>query len=311
MCAKKTRRRFVPNVCNHIYQRSVGGFNIFYDREDYLLCYMIMSVIAKKRNVSILEICFMINHIHILVDSDTCEQLADFIRDYTSLYVMEYNASIGRNGRLFHKSFGSAPKCGDKKMRSVIVYIGNNPVEKCLCRCAEDYRWNFLRYFVDDHPFSQNLTSKRRSRKLERCMKRVKAVAESGCYMNYIQLYDMFSSLSESEAEYLTDYIIVKYFPFDKERLLAYYDDWQQMIEAMHSSAGSEYDIAEKWYTKSDTIFSQMIACIKEKFHIYPVRKVVTLPYSQKKLVMDELRKSTSATLYEISKFLHLPNSGT
>ena len=253
----------------------------------------------------------MINHIHILVDSDTCEQLADFIRDYTSLYVMEYNASIGRNGRLFHKSFGSAPKCGDKKMRSVIVYIGNNPVEKCLCRCAEDYRWNFLRYFVDDHPFSQNLTSKRRSRKLERCMKRVKAAAESGCYMNYIQLYDMFSSLSESEAEYLTDYIIVKYFPFDKERLLAYYDDWQQMIEAMHSSAGSEYDIAEKWYTKSDTIFSQMIACIKEKFHIYPVRKVVTLPYSQKKLVMDELRKSTSATLYEISKFLHLPNSGT
>ena len=306
MCAKKKSRRFVPNVCNHVYQRSVGGYNIFYDREDYLLCFMILSVIAKKRNVKILEICFMVNHIHILVASDTCEQLADFIRDYTSVYMMEYNASIGRSGKLFHKSFGSAPKCGSKKMRSVIVYIGNNPVEKNLCRFAEDYRWNFLRYFVDAHPFSKELTSRRHSRKLERCMKRVRAAAEVGSYMNYIQLYDMFSQLSEIEAEYLTDYIIVKYFPFDRDGLLAYYDDWHQMIEAIHSSAGSEYDIAEKWYTKSDEIFSRMTAIVKEKFNICPARKVITLPNNQKLLVMEELKKSTSATLYEISRFLHV-----
>lgn len=306
MCAKGVGRRFIPEVCNHVYQRSVKGFNIFYDREDFLLCYMILSVVAKRRKIRILELCFMYNHIHILVDSDTCGQMSNFIRDYTSAFSMEYNASIGRKGRLFHKSFGSAPKKGSKKMRSVIVYIGNNPVEKAICRYAEDYRWNFLKYFVDAHPFLGNPKPKRYSRRVERNIKRVKAAASSGCYMNYIQLYDMFAKLSESEAEILTDTIIMTYFPFDKERLFSFYDDWNQMVAAMHSSAGSEYDIAEKWYTKSDDIFSQMITCVKEKFNIYPVRKVISLPEGQRLQMMEELKISTGATTYEVSKFLHI-----
>ena len=101
--------------CNHIYQRTVNGFNLFYDREDYLVFYMILSVSVRKFNVSILMLCLMIDHIHILLDAVSCKEMADFVRYYTSIYVREYNDSIGRTGQMMYKSFGSAPKKGDKK----------------------------------------------------------------------------------------------------------------------------------------------------------------------------------------------------
>lgn len=110
-----------------------------------------------------------------------------------------------------------------------IVYIGNNPVEKKLC------------------------------------IKIVKNASKSNAYLNYTRLRDMFGTLSESEQEYLTDYIIMSYFPFDKDRLLSYYEDWNQMVEAMHSTAGSEHDIKEVFSSGSDQIYDEMVRYIKDE----------------------------------------------
>lgn len=306
MKAKSRKRRFIPSECNHVYQRSVNGEIIFYDREDFLMFYMIVSVFAGKRKVRILEMCLMPDHIHILMEAESREVMADFIRDCTSVFVREYNTSIGRKGRLFHKSFGSAPKQGSKKMRSVIVYIGNNPVEKELCAGAEDYQWNFLAYMASSGPFSPRVPIRKRSRRLLRCMKRTDAAAKAGDYLNYRQMYDMFSGLSEMDAQLLTDHIVKAYDPFDKDGLMSYYDDWTQMIEAMHSTAGSEHDLVEKWYSKSDRIYLSMISYIKEVLEIRPVRKVLALPVGRRMELAAALKLHTGASLYDVGKFLHL-----
>ena len=212
---KYRKRKFVPGECMHIYQRAVKGFNIFYDLEDYLVFYTIFAVVAKVYDISVLELCIMSNHVHILLSSGKLKEISDFIMHYTSMFVREYNDDVGRRGPLFHKSYGSAPKKGSKSIRSAIVYIGNNPVEKDLCRYAEDYRWNFLRYMVSPHPFSVNVPARKRSRRLTRCMKYVSAVAQSGNYLNYRQLHNLFEGLSVEETEFMTDYIVMKYYPFD------------------------------------------------------------------------------------------------
>ena len=74
-------------------------------------------------------------------------QMAGFISAYTSLYVREFNAHTGRTGPLFEPLYGSAMKMEMKKIRSAIIYMFNNAVEKRLCPKAEDYRWNFLKYY--------------------------------------------------------------------------------------------------------------------------------------------------------------------
>ena len=306
MKKRNRKRRFIPLECNHVYQRSDGGYNIFYDDEDYLLCFMILSVFAQKHSVKLVKICFMVDHIHILLDVESCEHMAAFVRDYTSAFVKEYNTSIGRKGRLFYKSFGSAPKQGNKKMRSVIVYIGNNPVEKGLCRYAEDYRWNFIRYMLPKEMQQKKCRASRGSRKLLRCFKRVKAAVNAGAYMNYTQLYDMFSDLTDVERTSLVDYVVMAYYPFDADCILDLYDDWQQVIDAMHSTAGSEYDLKEKWYSKSDAIYMKMSSYVRENLNICPVRNVLKLSSEQKNLMAAELKSKTGATDYEVNKFLHL-----
>ena len=303
---QKRRRRFICHECNHVYQKTANGEILFYDLEDYLVCYTVLSVTARKYGVEILEVCFMIDHIHILLYAETCEIMADFMRDYTSVFAQEYNGSIGRTGRLFHKSYGSAPKSGDKKMRSAIVYIGNNPVEKKICVYAEDYRWNFLKYMAESNPFSEKARTNTYSRPLRRAKKHVKAMAEAGLYLNYAKVRNMLSTVAGNELELLTDYIIRSYSPFNDKRVLEYYESWEQMVHAMHSTAGSEYDINERFYTGSDLVYMNMIRFVRDELNITPVRQVTVMRPGQKIKLAALLKHKTGASSHQVRRFLQM-----
>ena len=116
------RRRFYAGEVNHVYQRSRDGFNIFYDVIDYLVYFTVFSVSAKKYDVMVMGLCLMVDHIHMLLRTENRITLSEFVRQVTSVFVMEYNSSICRKGPLFTHRFGSAPKIGDKKIRTSIAY---------------------------------------------------------------------------------------------------------------------------------------------------------------------------------------------
>ena len=79
--------------------------------------------------------------------------MSDLINHACAWYAREFNQSVSLAGRLLKKNFGSAPKRDDKAVRTAINYVGNNPVEKRLCVCPEEYRWNFIAYGNSRHPF--------------------------------------------------------------------------------------------------------------------------------------------------------------
>ena len=303
----KRRRRFVDGECNHIYQRTLDGFNIFYDKEDYLVFYMIFSVSSRKFRVRILKMCLMIDHIHILLYAESCKEMADFVRYYSSVFVREYNDSIGREGQMMYKSFGSAPKKGEKMTRSAIVYIGNNPVEKKLCSSAEDYRWNFIAYLANRYPFSQVIPAKGRTKTLKSAMKEVKEDVSANRYMNYSRLRWYMGKLNQAEKEMFTDYIISSYMPIDTEALMYYYSDVAQMVAAMKASSGSDYDIKERVTRHSDLVFDKMKEVVRAETKLETIRKVIMLPIEQKLEMVSKIQNAVpSAELYQICKFLHL-----
>lgn len=298
------RRKFLNGECNHVYQRTVEGFNIFYDQEDFLVCYMILSVTARKRNVKILSMCFMVDHIHILIETQTCKEMVDFIRDYSSVYVHEYNRSTGREGKLFYKSFGSAPKKGDKKTRSAIIYIGNNPVEKKLCISPETYRWNFLAYMDNMTPFSRK---PKISRPLKRALDCLKDAVSADRYINYYLLRRIIAPLSADEREYFVDSLISAYLPIDKKRLYDYFDGFMQMMQAMKATTGSDYDIKEKFYPESDGIYYEMAKIVREEAGISPVRKVTVMTTDQKLKIASHIKSRIPAvTNRQLCKFLQI-----
>lgn len=303
---KYRKRKFFSGECMHIYQRTVSGFNIFYDREDFIVFFTIFSVISRLYDVCILELCLMIDHIHVLLSAESLEQISSFVRHYSSQYALEYNYSLGRHGPLFHKSFGSAPKKGGKKIRSTIVYIGNNPVEKQLCGNAPEYRWDFLAYICNANPFSKAVPMNLCSNRLRKVMQEVRSSRRKNEYLTYAQLGRMFARLDNDEKEFLTDYIIRQYWPFDTKTILSFYESCEDMFHAMKSTSGADHDIREMYHPEPDSVYRDMIRVVRNECQIVPVRRVTVLPPAMKLEIAQQLRQKTSASMRQIEKFLCL-----
>ena len=299
------RRKILSGACMHIYQRSINGFNIFYEEEDYILFYTILAVTARKYNIVMLEFCMMINHVHILL-ADCNRFICSFMRDIFSIYACEFNQSCGRSGQLFHKSFGSAIKKDDKRIRNTIIYIGNNPVEKGMCTFAEEHKWGFLAYIGNRHPFSEEIPVRYCSEKLRQAYNEVKQNVALNKIMHYGQIRRLYKGLSEKEKAMLTDYIISSYYPFDDQSLIEYFGNAEKMMTAIHSSTGAEYEIKEAYDHETDTIYERFISIIKEKCKYTSVKRVITLPLDEKMRLADILQKHTGASTRQICRFLHI-----
>ena len=300
------KRRFYHGSPQHIYQRTIGGVNIFYDVEDYLVFFTIFSTSSKKFNVKILEQCIMIDHIHSLIESEDKKTMSDFVCHYTSTFVREYNHRVGRRGRLIEKAFGNAPKKQDKKIRSAILYILNNPVEKEICKSAKDYRWNFLAFARSTHPFSVKINKDKASKPLRRAMKEVREYNEDGRFLRYSQLQRMFKYLHTAEKEMLIDFIISTYSTIDYQELLKYYDNYEALTIAADSSSGSEYDVKETFYPHSDCAYREMMEYLKKEKGMTVTRRVTTLPMDEKISLARELQLHCRASNLQVRKFLHL-----
>lgn len=302
----RKRRKFYSGVVNHVYQRTVSGNNLFYGYEDFLTFFTIMSVSARKAQITFLELCLMYNHFHALIVTESMSQLSDFMNHACSWFAREFNQFTGNAGQLLKKNFGSALKWSEKDVRTAINYVGNNPVEKKICKRPEQYRWNFLQYAVSSNPFSEPLVLRRASKRMKRAVKEVTSMSQLNLPLKFILIRRLFKGLTSIEIEQLVDYIISTYNFIDYQTAISYYGSYEKMLEAMNSNTGSEYEIREEWDPDSDLAYFHMVEYVQNTFPDMPANRVTTLPDAQKQnlsLVFSRM----SATPRQISRFLHLP----
>lgn len=298
------RRKFKEGEANHVYQRTVSGFNIFYDVEDYLVYYTVFSVLAVKYDIVVYGLCLMIDHIHSLFMSRSKNLMSRFISHVTLLFVKEYNSAHGRKGPLFEERFGSSVKNGIKLLRTAISYLYNNPVEKLLCGRAQDFRWNFLAYAHSRNPFSKKIVMREASYRLKRALKEVDYEVTCGRHLSYVQLRRLFAGLDKKERDQLVDYIISSYSVIRYDLLESCYGGWENTITAINSNAGSEYEINEVRYVKSDKEYRELIRYVRE--HGFArAGDVITLSEDDKLDLYGKFSSHTSANRTQIGKFLH------
>jgi len=294
-------RKFLCGEIHHVYQRTLNGFNIFYDVEDYLVYYTVFSVMALRYGVVVWGLCLMIDHIHSLIASDDRDRFSRFLSSVTIQFMKEYNAAYGRTGQLFER-FGSAPKKGLKVLRTTIAYLYNNPVEKHLCRRAQDYRWNFLSFGSGNRP---GISLSGASRSLRRAINEIDYTASRVRHLKYAQLRRLLASVSTTERSMLIDYIILKYTVVRYDAIADCYGGYANMLIAINSNAGSEYDIPEVWTTRSDVEYRELYKFVRKKGFQY-VGDVISLDKTEKVALAKELLLKTHADQYQICKFLHL-----
>ena len=299
-------KKFINNEVNHVYQRTRAGFNIFYEVEDYLVYYTIFSVMSSRYGVTVYGLCLMIDHIHSLISAGASRSFSAFMSNVTIQFVKEYNANHERTGSLFSKAFGWSPKPGMKLLRTAISYLFNNPVERLLCKRAQDYRWNFLAYASSNNPFSEPLVRKRASRSLRRALSEVDGAVARNVHLTYPQLNRMFADLDRKEKNQLIDYIIVKYNVIRYDLLTtSCYEGYDNMLVAINSNAGSEYDIPEYQCGYSDAEYRDLYKYVHES-GFEDAGEVISLPLEAKHTLMLDMLNETSVSKVQICKFLHL-----
>ena len=299
-------KRFRNNEVNHVYQRTISGFNIFYEVEDYLVYYTIFSVLAIRYGIAAYGLCLMIDHIHSLISAGSNRVFSTFMSNVSIQFVKEFNTHRNRGGSLFSKSFGWAPKHGIKLLRTAIAYLFNNPVERLLCKRAQDYRWNFLAYASSNNPFSEPLVRMHASRPLRRALSEVDGTVARNKHLTYPQLRRMFAGLDKKEKNQLIDYIIVKYNVIRYDVLTtSCYEGYDNMVMAINSNAGSEYDISEYKCCYSDAEYRDLYKYVHES-GFKDAGEVVSLPFETRCSLMLEMLNKTSVPKIQICKFLHL-----
>lgn len=300
-------RFFQQDILTHCYQRTQDGGLIFYAYSDYLVWFTTLCTEARKRDVQILALCPMPDHVHLSVTASSQEQFSGFMGEYSRRFSRARNQAFGLSGELFQHSFGSAVKTGAKKARSNLIYVGNNPVERQLASQAEQYRWTFLAYASGDHPFSEKLVLRRASRALQGAIHEVSAQFKLGKPLSYMLLRRLFSPLSTEECQQLTDFIIVTYNVIDYPAALRYFDNsLENMLTAMHSTTGSEYDLNEPFCGKSDLPYLKMNTLIRQLLQLDDIHEILRFSHEQKMNAFRLLRRHGDFDPRQMAKFLHL-----
>lgn len=301
-------RLFFPDVPHHCYQRTVDHGVLFYTDIDHLMFFTLFCTMAARHQMRVLKLVQMPDHFHHSCIARTRRQFTDFARDFSALLTREYNRAYSRSGPLLETPFSSAPKRGDKAIRTNLIYLDNNPVERKLVTHAEDYRWNYLAYGASEHPFSEKIVLRKASMPLRRALSRVTYLHGNRQYLSIRVLQNLFGSLSnDQEKEQLTDFIITTYSVIDHQMAQRFFNGYEQELIVAHANTGSEYDINEVFIGKSDACYTNMTEILIKEANLLDIHEILTMPKAEKQRLFDLLRRKTWTPWKQIAAFLHLP----
>jgi REP element-mobilizing transposase RayT len=301
------RISFRPGAVQHVYQNTYNGYLIFYSVRDCLAFITIIGTVARKYNVRILGICLMVDHIHLLVEAPSKEELSRFVHDYTWWFSLERNAWYGESGPFFKGPFGYSSKVTDKDIRNAIAYLYNNPVERQVCSRPEQAQWNLLAYAASDFPFSQPIRMEIASAPLRRAVEEVKVSRKEDRPLNYIRLKKMTEKLRPEEQQQLTDLIVSSYNCVDYADLIERFDNYDNLVLALNTTKGSEYTLKEEFVGRSDRIYGRMSNFLLDSHRIDNIDDLLRLPEEERRSLIEPLGIRTGASLRQIEKYLHLP----
>ena len=300
--ARNIRRGYV----HHIYENTVDGKLLFYSVSDYLVFFTLFCVTGLRYDIIPLSLCLMPDHFHSGMKENKKGAIAGMLRDVMSQFTREQNRRCGISGPLFRPHYGCALKKRDKDVRSLIIYIDNNPVERHLCEKAEQYRWNFLAYDGNPHPFSDPYIIRNQSFAFRQAYYFIKRRHAGGNALTYQELLALTAKLNKQEKEQLTDHIISTYSIIRHEEANRYFDSYQDRITADHSVSAREYDLNEVFVGKSDVYYAQMISIILRERGISDIHEILSYGEAEKKELFLFLSKKTRAPGSQIAKLLRM-----
>lgn len=299
---KSVNKKFSARAVHHIYQRADDLGVIFYTYADRLVYYSIAATKAKHYGIKVLAASIMFTHIHQGIVAPSLKILRKYLQDTNSSFARLFNSHYSIKGKLFEKYPGRSQKETSKEIRSNLIYIYNNHVEKKLCREAVQQRWSFLAYAASSHPFSNEINKKSCSRALMKGIKLVDRRVRKKQGIEYFDLDRILPQLNTMEREEFIDYAISRYAWIDFPETISAFGNYDSMITTINSTTGGEYTINEEFSKHTDREFVELTQFAAQKGIL---NSILSLNHSQKAEYIMEAFRTTAAKPYHLKKFFH------
>lgn len=320
-------RKFRKGSVLHVYQRAVDRGVIFYTLADRLVFYSTCASVMAKYGIPCYAASVMYTHTHLSCQPESMTQLDACVRDYSSSFARAYNHEHGRTGDLYDKPYGRSVKSTSKDVRSNLLYVFNNHVEKKLCRVATEERWSFLAFADSSHPFSEPLSQSTMSRRLCRALNLVDRHVAKLQPLKYSDVKKALRDLDRKETEQYVDYVIHTYglvdFSFGKKM----FGGFSNLVAATESTAGDEWEINEDFYGVSDLPYQALCRLFDKEsegpekqqeagkgHHMTQTEtsqeggvlsRLFQMDQNQKMGLVVECMKSVNANGFQLARFFH------
>ncbi|NQT05957.1 MAG: transposase [Candidatus Omnitrophica bacterium] len=135
-------RLIVDNACYHIITRGNQKKSVFSAKEDYLYYLNIVKKAKKKHKILLYGYCLMPNHVHLLIDPESGQDIPKFMHWICRGYAAYFNAKYDKVGHLWQGRFISKPLLKDQYLIHCSNYIEENPVRAGLTQKMDAYLWS-------------------------------------------------------------------------------------------------------------------------------------------------------------------------
>lgn len=144
----RTSRKNLKSYYKHVMVQGIEKQYIF-GEERYIKKYK--EIILEKLQespVTILAYCIMHNHSHLLIHSETPEEISKFMQKVNTAYSMYYNKINNRVGYVFRNRFKSQEIFSQGQLYTCLKYIHNNPVKANIVEKMQDYKYSSYNEFL-------------------------------------------------------------------------------------------------------------------------------------------------------------------
>jgi len=145
--ARKARLKAIDAIF-HIMCKSISEVDLFRDAEDKEKYLFLVKKYKKLYNVKIYGYCLMDNHAHLLIDANGAD-ISKVMHAINFSYAMYFNKKHEREGHLFKDRFKSKIVDNDRYLKTVSLYIHNNPTDIGEFKdCPEKYAFSSLGIYI-------------------------------------------------------------------------------------------------------------------------------------------------------------------
>ena len=149
-------RKYYNTSFFHVIVQGINKEYIFKE-ERYIKEYMkLLNKNKEHTSIQILSYCIMNNHAHLLIYTNTINEMSKFMKKVNASYAKYYNyMEQNRVGYVFRDRFLSEPIKDESHLIKCINYIHANPVNAGMVKYAKDYKYSSYKQYLKNNKLKQ------------------------------------------------------------------------------------------------------------------------------------------------------------